>query len=193
MKYWPAQLLPLALLALLAGLTFWLRQTVENSMPEPPRPPAHDVDATADNFVVRRYDQAGRLKFRLSAPYLKHFADDDSSELRSPVLIAYREGGEAATISADLAEVTSKGEIVQLRDNVSIVRPPVGARPETIARMPDLTVRPDDGTAVTDSAVKITQGQSWATGVGMNYDNNTAILVLRSQVRGQYLRPSPPP
>lgn len=193
MKYWPAQLLPIALLGLLAALTFWLRQTVENNTPQPPRPVAHDIDATAEGFTVRRYDETGYLKYRLSAPHLQHFADDDSSQVRSPVLVAYREGMEAATVSADHADVSAKGETVVLRENVRIVRPPAGGRPETVARMPDLTVLPDEGTASTDSPVEITQGNSWMTGVGMNYDNNAATLELLSQVRGQYIRPSTRP
>jgi lipopolysaccharide export system protein LptC len=190
MKSWPAQLLPVALLALLAALTFWLRQTVEDNTPPPPKAPTHDVDATAENFTVRRYDETGRIKYRLTAPHLQHFADDDSSQVDSPVLVGYREGQVAATVTSKKADVTSKGETVVLRDNVTIVRPPLGGHPETVARMQELTVLPDEGTARTDSLVEVEQGTSWTTGVGMTYDETTSTLVLLSRVRGQYIRPS---
>lgn len=193
MKNWPAQLLPVALLALLAALTVWLRQTVEENTPPPPAAPTHDVDATAENFTIRRYDETGRIKYRLTAPQLRHFADDDSSQVDSPVLVGYREGRVAATVSADKADVASKGETVVLRENVRIVRPPMAGRPETVARMPNLTVQPDEGTARTDSPVEVVQGASWTTGVGMTYDDTTSTLVLLSQVRGLYIRPSTSP
>ncbi|MBL8440883.1 MAG: LPS export ABC transporter periplasmic protein LptC, partial [Betaproteobacteria bacterium] len=55
--------------------------------------------------------------------------------------------------------------------------------------MPDLTVQPDAGIAFTDSSIEVTQGPSWTRGVGMHLDQNTGVLVIKSQVTGQYLRP----
>ena len=144
----------------------------------------HDPDAIAENFLVRQFDDKGRVKYRLTAPYMTHFPDDDSSELKSPTLIHYRPDAPPLTLSGKNARVASKGQTVFLWDDVKAVRAATPARPELVARMPDLTVHPDDGIAFTQSPVEITEDKSWLKGVGMHLDNNTSIFELQSQVTG---------
>lgn len=193
MKYWPSQFLPLLLLALVAALSFWLRQGAEGDERKEARVLQHEADAIGENVVARRFDEHGRLQYRLTAPHLVHFPDDDSSELRSPVLTSYRSDAPPITISGDHAKVTAKGEIVYLWDNVRAVRPAGDDRPQLVAVMPDLIAHPEEGFAFTQSPVEITQGASWVKGVGLHLDNNTATLVLQSQVRGEYIRPRATP
>lgn len=193
MKHWPSQLFPVIVLALLAGLSFWLQSTVDRGETKNDGKFRHDPDATAENFTVRRFDQNGQLKYRLTAPYLVHYPDDDTSELNSPVLVSYRPDGPQVTVAGDHAKVTAKGETIFLWENVSVTRAATPERPELVARMPDLTAQPDAGIAFTGSPVEITQGPSWVKGVGIHIDNNNATLVLQSQVRGQYIRPRATP
>lgn len=189
MKHWPSQLFPIILLVLLAGLSFWLQKAVE---PEPGKSNGklrHDPDAYAENFTVRRFDTDGNVKYRLSAPLLVHYPDDDSSEVKSPVLIAYRPDSPPVTVTSDRAKVTAKGETIFLWDNVSLTRAAAPDRLEMLARMPDLTVQPEAGLAFTHSPVEITQGKSWIKGIGARLDNNSATFVLQSKVTGLYFRP----
>lgn len=189
MRYWPTQIFPLLVLIAFAGLTFWLRQGADANAVAQNRVIAHEADAKAENVVARRYDEQGRLQYRLTAPYMEHYPDDDSTALRSPVLLSYRQDAPPISIRSDQAKVTSQGEIIYLWDNVTLTRPDPRGRPDLIARMPDLTARPDDGTASTDSPVDITQGASWLKGTGMRLDHNAATLDLLSRVRGEYIRP----
>jgi len=193
MKHWPSQLFPIILLAVLAGLSFWLQKAVEPAEARPSGKLRHDPDAYAENFTVRRYDTSGHLKYRLSAPHLVHYPDDDSSEVNSPTLISYRPEAPAVTVTGDHAKVSAKGETVFLWDNVSLVRAAAPDRPEMIARMPDLTAQPEAGLAFTNSPVEITQGQSWIKGVGAQLDNNASTFVLQSRVTGLYIRPRAKP
>jgi lipopolysaccharide export system protein LptC len=184
MRIGSSQLFALIVLALLAGLSFWLKKSVE--LPEAARDGKfrHDPDAIAENFEVRVFDDQGRLQQRLRAPFMQHFPDDDSSELKTPLLERFRPDAPALAISSDEALVSSKGEVVNLRNNVVARRAATADRPELIARMPDLTVRPDDGLAWTASPVEITEAQSWLRGVGMQIDNNLSTFVLQSRVTG---------
>jgi lipopolysaccharide export system protein LptC len=184
MKFASSQIFALVLLALLAGVTFWLQKVtapVETARDGKFR---HDPDAVAENFTIRTFDEAGRVKYRLTAPYMEHFPDDDSSELKSPVLTQYRPDAVTVTTSGNNARVTSKGETVFLWDDVKAVRSATRDRPAMVARMPDLTVEPDTGIAFTNSAVEITEDRSWVKGVGMHLDNNASTFVLQSQVTG---------
>lgn len=193
MKSWPSQIFPIILLALMAGLTFWLQKTVGGDETKHDGKLRHDPDAIAENFVVRRFDDTGTVKYRITAPLLTHYPDDDSSEFQSPTLISYRPDAPPVTITARHARATSKGTTIYLWDDVNITRAATAERPEMVARMPDLTAQPDAGIAFTNSPVEITQGQSWIKGVGAHLDNNTAILVLQSQVTGLYIRPRATP
>lgn len=189
MKHWPSQLFPIILLGALAALTFWLQKVATPEATAVDKIVRHEIDAVAENFVARRFDIDGQIKYKLTAPSMVHFADDDSSELRAPVLLTYRKNAPPVTLAAHHARVTAKGETVHLWEEVIAIRPPIEHRPALVARMPDLTAYPNAGTATTDSPVEITEGRSWLTGVGADLDHNASTFVLRSQVRGAYLRP----
>ena len=193
MKHWPSQLFPVIVLAILAGLSFWLQSTVDRGDTNHDGKLRHDPDAIAENFTVRRFDQNGQVKYRLTAPYLVHYPDDDTSEVKSPTLTSYRTEGAQVVVTGDHAKVTAKGETVYLWDNVSVTRAATADSLEMVARMPDLTAQPEAGIAFTSSPVEITQGQSWIKGTGLHLDNNTSTLVLQSQVRGLYIRPRAAP
>jgi len=193
MKHWQGQLFPIALALLLAALSFWLQSAVNIEETRHDGKLRHDPDAIAEHFTVRSFDTEGRLKYRLSAPYLEHFADDDSSELRSPVLVDYTPDAPALTFSSLNAKVTSGAGTVYLWDDVVVVRDATASRPEVRATMPYLTVQPDLGTAFTGSPVEITMGASRLNGVGATLDTNTSTFVLQSQVTGTYIRPARQP
>jgi lipopolysaccharide export system protein LptC len=193
MKHWPSQLFPIIILSVLAGLTFWLQGATEPGNNNINGKLRHDPDGIAENYVVRRFDETGQVKYRLSGPYMVHYPDDDTSELRSPTLVSYRPNAPQVSITSNFAKVTSKGEVAYLWEDVRITRAATSEHPELLARSPDLTVNTDAGTAFTNSPVEITQGQSWVTGVGAQIDNNKSTFVLQSQVKGQYIRPRSTP
>jgi lipopolysaccharide export system protein LptC len=193
MKPWPSQTFPIILLALLAALTFWLQKTITGDETKHDGKLRHDPDAIAENFTVRRFDETGHLKYRLIAPYLAHFPDDDSSEIKTPTLISYRPDAPTVTITAKQATTTAKGETIYLTDDVIIHRAATAKRPEMLVRMAQLTAQPDSGLAFTDGPVEVIQGKSWIKGVGAHLDNNTSLLTLKSQVTGLYSRPRATP
>ena len=184
MKFASSQIFALVLLALLAGVTFWLQKVTAPVEAVRDGKFRHDPDAMAEKVTVRTFDEGGRVKYRLTAPYMEHFPDDDSSELKSPVLTQFRPDGVTVTMSGNNARVTSQGDTVFLWDDVKAVRSETRDRAAMVARMPDLTVQPDAGTAFTNSPVEITEDRSWAKGVGMQVDNNASTFVLQSQVTG---------
>lgn len=193
MKHWPSQLFPIIILSVLAGLTFWLQSAIDMGNDKHDGKFRHDPDGIAENYIVRRFDETGQVKYRLTGPYMVHYPDDDSSELKSPILISYRPDAPPITVTSNFAKVTSKGEVAYLWDDVRVTRAATPEQQELVARMPDLTVQTEAGFAFTNSPVEITQGQSWVTGVGAQIDNNKSTFVLQSQVKGQYIRPRSTP
>lgn len=193
MKHWQSHLFPLSLLALLAGLTFWLQSTVDPEQAPSDSKARHDPDAIAENFVVRRFDEHGQVRYRFSAPYMAHYPDNDTSGIRQPRLQAFRPNAPTLSLQADEAVVTGKGETILLKKHVLLTRAGHAGTPPLVARMPELTIYPDQGLANTPSAVHITQGNAWLKGIGMQVDQNAATFVLLSNVQGAYLRSSSTP
>lgn len=188
MKNWAGQLFPITLLALLAGLSFWLQAVLTADETRPgKRPATHEADAIVENFEIRRLDEQGKLQYRLSAPQLRHFPDDNSSQISAPRLLAYRDDAPPLTLTAGQARVSARGETIVLADGVEVVRAASDKRPELKARTATLTVEPETGKAHTDQAMTITQGASEISGVGARIDNKASTFELRSQVRGRYL------
>ncbi|MCA1939106.1 MAG: LPS export ABC transporter periplasmic protein LptC [Dechloromonas sp.] len=193
MKNWSGQIFPITLLALIAGLSFWLQASQAPTESGSTGSDDKTPDAYAENFQIRRHDDEGHLKYRLSASHLQHFPRDDSSEIRNPELIAYRKDAAPVMMTAGQAKVTAQGEKILLSESVRIVREGHTDKPALVAETSRLNIYPETGQADTDQPVHITQGAFSISGIGAHIDNNASTFELKSQVRGQYLAPRAQP
>jgi lipopolysaccharide export system protein LptC len=181
-------LFPLLLLAILAGLAYWLEKSTEVAAPKADANLRHDPDAIAKNFTVLRYDPDGKLRYRLEADYMEHYPDDDSSRIQLPRLTNYRPQSPDITLIGKSARITEKGKHILVQEDVVLTRLAFEGRPPLIAHTPELTVLPDEGRAFNQHPVKITQGKSQIEGLGLQMDNNLGVFILQKQVRGVYVR-----
>jgi lipopolysaccharide export system protein LptC len=186
MKHWGNALFPLSLLLVLMLLTFWLRYATELDEPNRDGKHRHDPDYILADIVLRKLDPDGQLKYTLYAAEVRHYPDDDTTELESPNLIQHKneDDNPPVTVSADRGHLSNDNERVDLYDNVRIYQPPSGKDEELIATMDQLTAFPDDETAFTKSPVLITRGKSWVKGVGMQVNNRTRTYVIESRAVG---------
>jgi lipopolysaccharide export system protein LptC len=176
------QALPLLILILLVGLTMWLeRATRVDDRPSSGKS-RHDPDVIVDNFTLRRFDPSGQVQHTLTAQQLRHYPDDDSTELDQPLLL-YRGKQSPTRISAERALLTQDGKEAILRDNVRVLREASPGNPEMTLETSVLNVYPDDEIARTDKPVKLTQGKSVAHGVGMVADRVKQTYILESRVK----------
>ena len=183
MKHWGSALFPITLLLALAGLTFWLRYATE--LPEPRRDGKHrhDPDYFVNDATIRKFDKTGRLHYTLKATDIRHYPDDDTTDLIKPDLVWMNLKKPTVTLNADNAHVSTDGERIDLYGNVRIHRAATAKEAAMISTTSELAVFPDEEKAFTKSAVLMTQGQSWVKGVGMQMDNRARTYVLESQAR----------
>jgi lipopolysaccharide export system protein LptC len=189
MKHWPSQIFPIAVLSLLAGLSFLLQSAVDRGDPVSNGKERHDPDAITENFSIIRFDEAGKIKYRLIAPYMEHFPDDDSSLINNPTFISYRQDAPPTLLASRHGKASAGAEVVFLWEDVIAHRDGINDQAPMVARMPDLTIQSEAGFAFTQSPVEITRGNSWLKGTGMHIDNNESTFVLQSQVTGLYYSP----
>jgi lipopolysaccharide export system protein LptC len=186
MKNQGSALFPLSLLAVLTLLTFWLRYVTQPDEPNRDGRYRHDPDYILSDTVMRKLDRNGQLRYILHAADVRHYPDNDVTDLDKPSLVQRndRDGKPPVTISADHGQLSRGNERVDLRDNVRIHRPPSGEHEELTVITETLTIFPDEETAFTRSPVLITQGKSWVKGVGMQVDNRAQTYVIESRAVG---------
>lgn len=185
----PPSLFPLLLLGLLASMTYWL-ELASRSPGSNDGKFRHDPDYIVENFEVRRYGPEGVLQHTLRAALMRHFPDDDSTVVTAPDLTYHRQS--PTRVTAREAWLDSKGEHIQLIDDVRIRRGGIADKPETVLTTSRLDAYPDDEIAQNTVPVTITQGQSQVIGSRMQANNKTAVYVLEGPVRGIFHRNQKP-
>jgi len=181
MKDRAASLFPLAMLVLLAALTFWLNRVIQGDNPRGPL--RHDADYWVERFEVRRFDFDGKLQNTLAADGLVHYPDDDTTVVTTPHLTYHQQA--PSEVFARMAYVGRDGKEIDLVDDVKVIRH--GATDETrptVLETKTLKVFPDDEKGHTNDPVVITQGMSVMHGTGLDIDNRSGITVLRGRVTG---------
>jgi len=182
---------PVLLLAAVAGVTVWLDQQVQP--PEQTRDGKlrHDPDYIVDNFSATRIGRDGKARYTLSARRMQHYPDDDTTHLDAPKLVNFGPSDQTVTATAKSALLSSNGENAYLLDDVRIVRSAYADQSELTLETSWLHVIPDDAIAETDKPVRMFDANTLVTSVGLEFNNQTRILKLLSNVRGTYQKPKP--
>ncbi|HYD33567.1 MAG TPA: LPS export ABC transporter periplasmic protein LptC, partial [Methylophilaceae bacterium] len=184
-------ILPLVVLVLLAAITFWIDRTVQAPVFKPNGDKRHDPDYIVNNFVTTKTDVNGDVQYVLAAAEMRHYPDDDSTQLERPRLTQYVAAKPYTQIESQQGLVSSDGEVVQFIGNVKVVRQATAEKAEMTMRTQYLKVVPDTEVATTDRPVVITEGpKSVVNAVGMIYDKKKRTIQLLNKVRAHYEQPA---
>ena len=177
---------PVALLAVMAAVTFWLDREVQPPEMGSDGKLRHDPDYIVDNLVATRIGEDGRPQHTLRARRMTHYPDDDTTHLETPKLVSFRNNVESVTVTARNALLSSNGESADLTDDVRLVRAARDGRGVLIMETTWLHVVPEEHLAKTNRAVRIYDANMLITAVGLELNSETRILKLLSNVRGRY-------
>jgi lipopolysaccharide export system protein LptC len=181
---------PIALLALLAGLTLWVDRVVQPPQPKIDGSSRHDPDYILSNFNTIKTDQNGNPRHRLAATEMRHFPDDDTTQLTRPRFTQYTAYKPFTQIEGQRGLVTSDGENVYFMDNVKIVRGATPQKGELTVQTDYMHIIPDKELAMTDRPVLIKQAPDTVIrATGMEYDKKLGILKLFKRVSVHYVKP----
>lgn len=183
-------LLGLALTAL-AALSWWLARDVERAqrLSSGPRD-SRQIDYYLRELDFATYSELGSLARTLQAPELRHYSDDDSTELDQPRLTIFKDGAPPWKVHSATGWVSPDGERVQLRGDVLIERDAgTDVRPMRIVTR-DVRVEPERDYAETDEPVTVTSFGDRIDSVGMQaWLREPGRIKFLSQVRGHYAAP----
>lgn len=182
-------LFPLALLALLAALTYWLDQAVQSPTAPREKRVAHEPDFTAEKLTATRMDLSGRVRDTLQTAKMVHYLDDDSTELESPRFVSFARGA-PLTVTAQQAQISSNGGNLYFRGDVRATRAAQGSKSAMVVTTEYLHLIPDDNVAKTDRPVTIRDATMTVRAGGMELNSETRVLKLHAGVKGVYHDPS---
>jgi lipopolysaccharide export system protein LptC len=182
---------PVVLLALVAAVTVWLDREVQPPERERDGKSRHDPDYIVENFSALRIGPDGLPRYALSARRMVHYPDDDTTHLEAPRLVSFRGPAAAVTATSKTALLSTNGEEAYLIDDVRLVRAAYDDKSELTMQTSWLHIIPDDNIAKTDRPVQIGNANTLITSVGLEFNNETRILKLLSNVRGRYEKPKP--
>lgn len=178
--------LPIAVLALLALLTFWIEQSIKeagsrNGVNE------KDPDSIVENFLAVSTDVAGVPRYRLAAEKLSHFSGSKRTLLDNPKLTHLHAKQGELQISSRTASVSSDGDKVVFTGEVNLLRQTNDAKNNEMSmRTSYLEVLTDKSEALTQEPVVIQQPGMQITANGLHLFANTRVLKLKGRVKAQY-------
>jgi lipopolysaccharide export system protein LptC len=182
---------PIVLATMLALLTFWISQTVEQQGPKLDGSNRHDPDYTMHNFVTTQTDAQGQLRYILAATEMLHYPDDDSTVLQRPRFTQYTVNKPYTQIEGLRGYISSNGEEVELVDNVKVVRQAFEGKGEMQVLTEKLWIFPKQDLVKTNAPVTIKQApKTLITAVGMVYDKKAQTVSLLDRVKVHYERPA---
>ena len=179
-------LMPLLLVGLLAGFTFWLERFAQGPTRDVVGPSRHDPDYIVEKLTGVHMGETGAARYVLSAEKLVHYPDDDTTLLTAPKLVSYASAKAPVTVTANEGVVSAKGDHVYFQDDVRVTRAAHEGASEMVMRTSFLHVVPDQQIARTDRSVTLTDDANTVTAVGFEMNNETGVIKLLSNVRGSY-------
>ncbi|MEY2929230.1 MAG: hypothetical protein RLZZ583_795 [Pseudomonadota bacterium] len=184
-------LFPIFFAAILAFISYWVQVSVENESEKRGNKLSNSPDYFLTNFKTTQTESDGSIRFILSANEMTHFAQDDTTRLKKPLFVRYKNNLPSSQIEGGVGLVSTDGEEVQIIDNVRVARLETETKPKMELFTDQLTVLPHKDQAFTKRPVRITQDpKTIVNAIGMKYDKKNGIMTLLEKVRVHYEKPA---
>ena len=181
---------PIFFAAILAFISYWVQVSVESESEKRGNKLSNSPDYFLTNFKTTQTESDGSIRFILSASEMTHFAQDDTTRLKKPLFIRYKNNAPSSQIEGGVGLVSTDGEEVQIIDNVKVARLETETKPKMELFTDQLTVLPNKDQAFTKRPVRITQDpKTVVNAIGMRYDKKNGVMKLLEKVRVHYEKP----
>ena len=186
--------LPVLLMGLLAGFTWWLvKNTPVPETGKAPELPPQAADYTMTGFVLASYGPDGALHSQLEGERLQHFPATDMVEVQGVRLRSVDAAGRLMRGSAERAESDGGGARVRLIGNARVSRE-AGEGPGGSGRIEIrgdyLEVLRAEQRVRSDRPVTLLTGNGELRAGSLDYSRRDRVAELGGRVTGQ-LRPTP--
>lgn len=186
-----AILFPIALLGLLALLTFWINESVQSPAPKLDGSGRHDPDYIISNFETTQTDITGALRHKLAATEMRHFPDNNSTLLQNPTYTQFAMNKPSTKLEGERGEMSDDGKLIELFGRVMMTREAFAEKGQMTLETDYLKLEPNEDFFSTPKPVIIRQAPSTVIhAIGMEYDKKQETTTLLSRVRAHYDKPA---
>ena len=179
--------LPLAILLVLAALSFWIERLMEIPVSDSASSVRADPEGIMENFDAIRTGINGKPEYRLSAKELRHYSNSKFTELELPRFTQLNEqSGDVSAISKQ-ATVSADGQEIDLRGDVLVERAAHAGQSLMTMHSARLLVFPELDKMRSPGPVVIHDATLDLRADTMEYDANLRILKLTGRVHARYI------
>lgn len=146
-----------------AWLLLWLSEEPATRQASDQRVP----DYYMEDFTTLTMKEDGQPGNRLTAAYLAHFPDDDTTELQKPTLEFFRAGEQPLYIAAERARRQGDNDTIQLQGIVRMWQYDEAGTPTLEVSTADVRLALDSEYAETEQYATIVVNNATITGTGM--------------------------
>ncbi len=180
-----------SLLLVLAGISWWL---AERESPRRAQEIVHEGPRAVDYYLrdlqATTMTPAGLPARTLAAAELRHYPDDDTTELLKPRLTVHQREGPPWQVNAKTGWVSADGSLVLLNGPVHIERAAGPANRPLQIDTRNLRVQPRQDYAETDERVRVRSLKDRIDATGMQaWLRRPARIKLLADVKGYYAPP----
>jgi lipopolysaccharide export system protein LptC len=179
--------LPIGLMVLLAGLTFWLNYAVQVKSPAAAKPVRHEPDAMGEDVAAHQLGVEGNLRYTLVAKKMVHYPDDDTTHMQGVTFSDFEKDQPPLTVRSDRARIIGRGNEIFFNGHVVLIREPFAGRQRMTMHTEYFHVVPDAGTGDTDREVLIEEGANVITASSLRLNRKTRLAQLTNAKALYYL------
>ena len=189
--------LPVALMAVLALISYWLVRTAPGDK-QPEAVAVHDnaPDYYLLSFSAQSFDLNGKLAREIQGAVGRHFPDTKWTEIEDFQGQSYGEGGGVMLAHARRSLTNEVATEMQLMGSAQVLRPELqlagqAPRQRAVYRSEFLHVFTETGLAKSHLPVEVEYGRHRFRADSMVYDSVTHTLELKGRVKADFAPPPP--
>lgn len=174
---------PVLLLIVLALLTFWLDQAIQQ--PRLREDPSLDdqPDYIIEHLSGVQIDHHKVIRHFFSAETMSHFPLGDKTHFEQVALVSFQPNEPVVRVNADRAEMTDGSHDIFLSGNVFVSREKGADDDKVTMATQFLHLVPDSEIAKTDQPVTVIRRNTIVNAVGMELNHRTGQINLKSRVK----------
>ncbi len=174
-------------LAALALLSWWLAQYSGLIIPDKIATKGNNPDYFSKDYTQWEMDKTGKLKSKLVAEEMTHYADYWATHTQKPVMEFYNEKTPPWIIEAATGILSEDGKQLQLNGKVTVNRAKAEGVKQLTINTSNVLVSPETSYAETKAWAELISPPNITTGTGMKVTFKEPIhLELLSKVKGKY-------